>query len=106
MNPAIVMPNSHPQFDEADVPQPGDEIQENLAPNALDAASETRKLAEEMHGRCRALLEELQLFRAHLKELKKEARVEVKYFKGGVESEMRILDKVMHQWPPHTSTGC
>jgi hypothetical protein len=81
---------TQPPSGEADEFRPDQKIEEQ----SDTLVAETKKLAEEMHQRCRVLLDELLQFQAHLKALKKEARVEVRYFKGGVQSELRILGKV------------
>ncbi|KAI9049043.1 hypothetical protein LZ554_006891 [Drepanopeziza brunnea f. sp. 'monogermtubi'] len=84
--------------DESQLDQKIDEQSDTLV-------AETKELAEEMHQRCRVLLDELLQFQAHLKALKKEARVEVRCFKGGVQSELRILGKLLKSDPANPKTA-
>ncbi|KAH7342715.1 hypothetical protein BKA65DRAFT_526759 [Rhexocercosporidium sp. MPI-PUGE-AT-0058] len=57
-----------------------------------------------MQRRCQILLEELGQFQAHLRELKKETRVEVKGFKGGLQAEMKSLHKLAKADPDQPKT--
>ncbi|PVH89633.1 hypothetical protein DL98DRAFT_543311 [Cadophora sp. DSE1049] len=60
-----------------------------------------------MQRRCQVLLEELKQFQAHLRELKKETKVEIKIFKNNVQAELRCLNKLAEANPdvPKTKHG-
>ncbi|PBP27915.1 hypothetical protein BUE80_DR001126 [Diplocarpon rosae] len=77
---------------------------ETVSRNVLASRNESTTLAEDMYGRCRILLEELEQFQLHLRKSKKETRVEVKNFKSGVKSEMRILEKLSKSDPSDPKT--
>lgn len=47
-----------------------------------------------MQQRCRDLLNELEEYQAHLKQLKKESSVELRTFKSGLQAEMKLLNRV------------
>ncbi|KAL5328973.1 hypothetical protein ACEPPN_002482 [Leptodophora sp. 'Broadleaf-Isolate-01'] len=101
--------NSHTQSHEADESQPGEDVDEKMTRLDLKSADGdgTKELAFDMQTRCQILLEELGQFQAHLRELKKETRVEVKGFKGGLQAEMKSLDKLTKSDPeiPKTKHG-
>ncbi len=59
-----------------------------------NSAAETVQHAIEMQQRCRLLLQELEQFSDYLREQKRENAVEFRTFKGGLQSEMKLLDKV------------
>jgi hypothetical protein len=50
--------------------------------------------AIDMQQRCRKLLDELEEFQAYLRQQNKENSVELRTFKGGLQAEMKLLDKV------------
>jgi hypothetical protein len=58
------------------------------------SAEETGEMATRMQQRCSLLLEELEQFQTHLKQQKKEKRVEMRAFKTGLYAEMKLLNKV------------
>ncbi|KUJ22127.1 uncharacterized protein LY89DRAFT_608889 [Mollisia scopiformis] len=89
-------------------PQPDNELDEKIL--ALDisaSAEETQAMATRMQQRCKLLLEELEEFQAHLKQQKKEKRVEVRAFKTGLYAEMKLLNKLAVSDPnePKTKHG-
>ena len=85
----------YPTLTKAGCPQTEDGIHQELSNLSIsNSGGETRRLAEDMQRRCKSLLEELQQFQLLLKGLKKETRVEIKGFKGGLTAEMKALDKV------------
>ncbi|CZS99365.1 hypothetical protein WAI453_008202 [Rhynchosporium graminicola] len=97
------------QSNEADEPQLENGIDEKMARLELEKTdhNDTTQLAVNMQRRCQMLLEELAKFQAHLRELKKETRVEVRVFKGGLQSEMKSIDKLAKANPesPRTKHG-
>lgn len=58
------------------------------------SAEETEQMATRMQQRCKLLLDELEQFQEHLKQQKKEKRVEMRAFKTGLHAEMKLLNKV------------
>lgn len=64
-------------------------------------------MATRMQQRCSLLLEELEQFQAHLKQQKKEKRVEMRAFKTGLYAEMKLLNKLATGDPnePKTKHG-
>ncbi|KAL2075577.1 hypothetical protein VTL71DRAFT_520 [Oculimacula yallundae] len=101
--------SSSSQSDEADDSQHGNEVAESMSSLALEdpEQEDTKQISIDMQRRCQQLLEELRDFQAHLKKLKKETRVEVKGFKGGLQSEMKALDRLAKADPksPKTKHG-
>lgn len=59
-----------------------------------DPSYDGRRLALDMQAKCRLLLEELEQFQTYLKEQKRERNVEIRTFKGGLQAEMKLIDKV------------
>jgi hypothetical protein len=59
-----------------------------------DSSIEVKRLAADMQQRCRLFLDELEQFQAYLKDQRKEKHVDLRIFKSGLQSEMRMLDKV------------
>lgn len=86
--------------DEADNPSTSiynesQDLSDKMAPLSMGGSSadvEAHALA--MQERCRDLLSELEEFQAYLKQQKKESSVELRTFKGGLQAEMKLLDKV------------
>jgi hypothetical protein len=60
-----------------------------------DTGNDGPTLALNMQKRCRLLLDELEQFQAYLKEQGKENTAELRAFKTEVQSEMRLIDKVI-----------
>lgn len=56
--------------------------------------AEVEAHAFSMQQRCRDLLNELEEYQAYLKQLKKESSVELRTFKGGLQAEMKLLNRV------------
>ncbi|KIW33765.1 uncharacterized protein PV07_00589 [Cladophialophora immunda] len=54
------------------------------------------ELLSGLQTRARALLQEFQLYQAHLKAQGKQQQVEIRGFKRGIESEIKILEKIAH----------
>jgi hypothetical protein len=71
-------------------------------------------LASEMHKRCRTLLDELEQFKFHLKQLKKENNIELRTFWSGLQAEMKLIEKVSslffcspcYHWEEGSLTPC
>jgi hypothetical protein len=59
-----------------------------------DSSIEVEKLAADMQQRCRLFLDELEQFQAYLKDQRKEKHVDLRIFRSGLQSEMKMLDKV------------
>lgn len=78
-------------IDEADeiIPSPS---QGDLADS--DPSIEVKKLAADMQQRCRLFLDELEQFQAYLRDQRKEKHVDLRIFRSGLQSEMKMLDKV------------
>ncbi|KAE8444873.1 hypothetical protein EG329_014121 [Mollisiaceae sp. DMI_Dod_QoI] len=88
--------------------QPNDDFEGKIF--ALDisaSAEETERMATRMQQRCSLLLDELEQFQSHLKQQKKEKRVEVRGFKTGINAEMKLLNKLATADPnePKTKHG-
>jgi len=63
-----------------------------------DPSIEVKKLAADMQQRCRLFLDELEQFQAYLKDQRKEKHVDLRIFRSGLQSEMKMLDKVSISW--------
>ncbi len=59
-----------------------------------DPSIEIKKLAADMQQRCRLFLDELEQFQAYLKDQRMEKHVDLRIFRSGLQSEMKMLDKV------------
>jgi hypothetical protein len=59
-----------------------------------DPSIEVKRLAADMQQRCRLFLDELEQFQAYLKDQRKEEPVDLRIFRSGLQSEMKMLDKV------------
>lgn len=59
-----------------------------------DPSIEVKKLAADMQQRCRLFLDELEQFQTYLKDQRKEKHVDLRIFRSGLQSEMKMLDKV------------
>ena len=87
-------------IDEADTPATSimDDSQiilDKMGPLSIGGpSSEVEAHALAMQRRCRDLLNELEEFQAYLKQQKKETTVELRTFKGGLQAEMKLLNKV------------
>jgi len=62
-----------------------------------DTGNDGPALALDMQKRCRLLLDELEQFQAYLKKQGKENTAELRAFKTEVQSEMRLIDKVIYR---------
>jgi len=86
--------------DEADTPATSvmndtQDLADKMGPLSIGGASdEVEAHALAMQQRCRDLLNELEEFQAHLKQQKKESSVELRTFKGGLQAEMKLLNRV------------
>ncbi len=92
---------SHPAMrnspEDLDIMDEADEIipfppQGDLANS--DPSIEVKRLVADMQERCRLFLDELEQFQAYLKDQRKEKHVDLRIFKSGLQSEMKMLDKV------------
>ncbi|KAG9230072.1 hypothetical protein BJ875DRAFT_473224 [Amylocarpus encephaloides] len=61
-------------------------------------------LASEMQERCRTLLSELEEFSQYLKAQRKENTVELRTFRNGLQSEMKLIDKLAKKDTPNETT--
>ncbi|KAK0128581.1 hypothetical protein ONS95_000545 [Cadophora gregata] len=98
--------SSDAQSHEADTPQTS-ELDEKMADLDIEVTDGTKELAFDMQRRCQTLLEELKQFQTHLRELKKETKVEIKIFKNNIHAELRCLNKLAEADPdvPKTKHG-
>lgn len=74
---------------------PGDIATEDTSVTEEEAENETRTLALDMQGRCRLLHDELEQFQAYLHKHNRDNSVELRLFKADVQSEMKLIDKVI-----------
>lgn len=71
------------------------ELLDKMGPLSIGGPSaEVEAHALAMQKRCRDLLNELEEFQAYLKQQKKESSVELRTFKGGLQAEMKLLNRV------------
>ncbi|PMD21950.1 hypothetical protein NA56DRAFT_571372 [Hyaloscypha hepaticicola] len=70
-----------------------------------DPSIEVKKLAADMQQRCRLFLDELEQFQTYLKDQRKEKHVDLRIFRSGLQSEMKMLDKLATADPKDPKTS-
>lgn len=60
----------------------------------VEESEATADMVSDLVHRAKALLAELEMYRARLKSLRKEAGVEVNHFQGTVQSELKMLERL------------
>lgn len=71
----------------------------------VEESEATADMVSDLVHRAKALLAELEMYRARLKSLRKEAGVEVNHFQGTVQSELKMLERLGEKPIEEQTTG-
>ena len=70
----------------------------------IEESQQVQELLSDLISRAKVLLEELEQFRQHLRAIREESHVETAHFRGTIQSELSMLEKLQSK-PATDTTG-